>query len=219
MKEIYPFAPRRPPPRTQRSACWLELPGTSTGGWGAVEITVGRLVTAYRCQEIATDFGPEHVGFELHKLGPGHQPTGVVYHVLVDLARGWHRCDCLGHEAHGHCKHSAALKALCRFCPISGTWVPLIPGASASMSAGQRQRRPGKPDRKPSRSSPAIGGTMQPRFYVRASCRDGTTRISTLFDSFEEAVRWRTRVHEDPLMLVAVIVEVGPDSSHPAPAD
>jgi len=60
---------------------------------------------------------------------------------------------------------------------------------------------------------------MQPRFYVRASCRDGTTRISTLFDSFEEAVRWRTRVHEDPLMLVAVIVEVGPDSSHSAPAD
>ena len=60
---------------------------------------------------------------------------------------------------------------------------------------------------------------MQPRFYVRAVCRDGTTRISTLFDSFEEAVRWRTRVHEDPLILVAVIVQIGADPSRPAPAD
>jgi hypothetical protein len=59
---------------------------------------------------------------------------------------------------------------------------------------------------------------MQPRFYVRASCRDGTTRISNVFDSFKEARRWRAVVRQDPLVLVAVIVQLGPDSPPPMPA-
>jgi len=60
---------------------------------------------------------------------------------------------------------------------------------------------------------------MPPRFYVRASCRDGTTRISTLFDTFEEAARYHHTVRADPLVLVAVIVELGPDSPRPTLAD
>jgi hypothetical protein len=59
---------------------------------------------------------------------------------------------------------------------------------------------------------------MQPRFYVRASCRDGTTRISNVFDSFREALRWLATVRQDPLVLVAVVVQLGPDSPRPAPA-
>jgi len=101
-------------PGAPRSVRWLYRPSADSDGWGTIEIRLGRTATAYHCRAIPTDFGPEHRGFELHKLGPSHQPTGVVYHVLVDRARGWHRCDCLGHEAHGHCKHSAALEALCR---------------------------------------------------------------------------------------------------------
>jgi len=101
-------------PGAPRSVRWLHRSPDDSDGWGIIEIRLGRTATTYHCRPIPTDFGPEHRGFELHKLGPSHQPTGVVYHVLVDRARGWHHCDCLGHEAHGHCKHSAALEALCR---------------------------------------------------------------------------------------------------------
>jgi hypothetical protein len=79
-----------------------------------IEIRLGRVTTIYRCRAMPTDFGSDYRGFELQKLGGSLEPTGVVYHVLLDLCRGWHRCDCLGHEAHGHCKHSDALAALCR---------------------------------------------------------------------------------------------------------
>jgi len=101
---------QRPAPR--RSVRWLRQPGTH--GWGTLEITVGRRSTIYRCRPIATDFGLGQLGYELHKLGAVSELLETVYHVLVDRTRGWHRCDCLGHEAHGHCKHSAALDALCR---------------------------------------------------------------------------------------------------------
>jgi hypothetical protein len=58
---------------------------------------------------------------------------------------------------------------------------------------------------------------MRPRYYVRASCRDGSVRISDVFDSFQEALRWHTTVRQDRLVLVAVIVQLGADSPPQAP--
>jgi len=81
---------------------------------------------------------------------------------------------------------------------------PRLPGNAGHRSLTENQAKVRQPSEGP---------------CSHASCRDGTTRISTLFDRFEEAVRWRTRVHEDPLILVAVIVQIGPDSSHSASAD
>jgi hypothetical protein len=94
---------------------WLEFPSRDNGGWSLIEITVGRLATSYRCREIATDFGPGHHGYELHKLDAFRAPSGDVYHVLLHTQEGWHRCDCLGCEHHGHCKHCAALVVLRRY--------------------------------------------------------------------------------------------------------
>jgi len=59
---------------------------------------------------------------------------------------------------------------------------------------------------------------MHLRFYVRVLGRDGTVRISTVFDSFAEALRWHAAVRQDPLVLVAVIVQLGADSPPPAAA-
>jgi hypothetical protein len=100
--------------RPKGSVRCLHRPEADTNGWQTIEIRLGRTTTFYRCRPVPTDFGREYHGFELHKLGGDLELTGVVYHVLVDLCKGWHRCDCLGHEAHGHCKHSAAIAALCR---------------------------------------------------------------------------------------------------------
>jgi hypothetical protein len=49
---------------------------------------------------------------------------------------------------------------------------------------------------------------MPLQFYIRVIRRDGTTRNSSLFDSLEEADRWRQTTREDPLILAAVIVQV-----------
>jgi hypothetical protein len=53
---------------------------------------------------------------------------------------------------------------------------------------------------------------MRPRFYVRATCRDGTLRISHIFPTLREALRWHAAVRQDPLVLVAVIVQLGCDA-------
>lgn len=127
MKRRHAAARSRPLPGQRRSVCWLEPPGPH--GFGVLEITACKLVIAYRCREIAQDFGPEHRAFELHKLDECFEPTDVVYHVLLDFGRQWHCCDCLGHTRHGHCKHCAALAALSTspqaraplMLPVSGT--------------------------------------------------------------------------------------------------
>jgi hypothetical protein len=59
-------SPRRP--GALRSLRWLHRPPGDSDGWGTIEIRLGRRVTAYRCRAIPTDFGPEHCGFELHKV-------------------------------------------------------------------------------------------------------------------------------------------------------
>jgi hypothetical protein len=112
MTTIASLRKQRPAPR--RSVRWLRQHGTHTDGWGTLEITVRRRSTIYRCRPITTDFGPGQLGFELHKLDAVSKLLETVYHVLIDRTWGWHRCDCLGHEAHGHCKHNAALDTLCR---------------------------------------------------------------------------------------------------------
>jgi len=79
MRSVRNIPVRRP--GAARSVRWLHRPPADSDGWGTIEIRLGRTVTAYRCRAIPTDFGPEHHGFKLHKLGPGQQPTDVVYHV------------------------------------------------------------------------------------------------------------------------------------------
>ena len=67
----------------------------------------------YLAREIpAAGMGHGCRGFEVEKLDPFQEPTGEVYHVLIDTRDGYSSCDCLGGEAHGHCKHREALAAL-----------------------------------------------------------------------------------------------------------
>lgn len=96
------------PARRQRFARWLERPSNRIGGWGILEIQVGRQTTTYRVRRLATDFGVG--GFEIVKLAAGMVNTGLVYHVLLDGRKS--KCDCIGCEQHGHCKHIEALQAL-----------------------------------------------------------------------------------------------------------
>jgi hypothetical protein len=140
-------------PGAPRSVRWLHRPPADSDGWGTIEIRLGRTATAYRCRAIPTDFGPEHRGFELHKLGPGQQPTGVVYHVLVDLSRGRHRCDCLGHEPMATANTAQLLKP-CAGLPELGTRV-LVAALRRTRGPGQGRACKAQrdtetfPDRKP----------------------------------------------------------------------
>jgi hypothetical protein len=84
------------------------------GIWGAIEIFAGRNSNTYLCRELPTDFGPGNHAYELVKLDAAQRHTLTAYHVLVTGHARNDRCDCLGHERYGHCKHSAALAALCQ---------------------------------------------------------------------------------------------------------
>ena len=75
---------------------------TVSGGLG-IAITVGRKTDCYWAWEI-----PAYAGraFRVEK-----ENSQDVYNVLVENAQDG-VCDCLGHEAHGHCKHVSGLRAL-----------------------------------------------------------------------------------------------------------
>lgn len=92
--------------RPARSVQVVEAAGPDTGGWCAVRITVDRDTTLYLLRRTPTDFGE---GFELEKLDADLRLVET-YHVLAE--NGMSRCDCRGHEQHGHCKHAAAIAAL-----------------------------------------------------------------------------------------------------------
>jgi hypothetical protein len=68
---------------------------------------VGKAATCYTLVDIGSEFAGTR-GFQLDKL---HATEPEVYHVLVE-EDGHARCDCIGHEAHGHCKHGDAIQEL-----------------------------------------------------------------------------------------------------------
>lgn len=71
---------------------------------GRVVITVGKLSNEYAVAEFIC--GVEGRGFRCERFGAEH------YNVLLAKNGQDDRCDCMGFEAHGHCKHQAGLKAL-----------------------------------------------------------------------------------------------------------
>ncbi len=89
--------------RTYRVLERLDQPGKAA----LIDITVGKLSTAYFVERLETGWGQ---GFKLTKAFDG-SPTSErqVYDVM--LAEDGSRCECLGFLKHGHCKHPDALRA------------------------------------------------------------------------------------------------------------
>jgi hypothetical protein len=94
--------------RRRRAQTWLTRPLSVSFGGGILTITEKcgnkHVCVGYYAKPIKTDFG---VGYELTKF----QVDGSeVYHVLLDGPES--RCTCIGFEAHGYCKHVAALQSV-----------------------------------------------------------------------------------------------------------
>lgn len=62
----------------------------------------------YFVAPMPSDFGSAFLVEKIHRETMKVEKT---YHVCIDPAEG-HRCDCLGHESHGHCRHVESLSAL-----------------------------------------------------------------------------------------------------------
>lgn len=58
---------------------------------------------------------------------------------------------------------------------------------------------------------------MPSRFYIRVPRKDGSSRYSSLFDTLEEADRWRQTVRQDPLVQAAVIAQIESEQRNDAP--
>jgi hypothetical protein len=86
-----------------RSVGWLFRAGSAVSG--SIHITVGRLQTIYRVEEMPADLGR---GFRLTK------EDGSAYDVLLaHPGQGFDSCECMGHCRWGTpCKHIAGMKAL-----------------------------------------------------------------------------------------------------------
>ena len=114
----------KPRPKPARAVRILERPDAADPeGWFAFCLTfttpmvrsqaVRSETWNYLAREIPADgMGQGCRGFELEKLGTNLEPTGEVYHVLLDPREGFSKCDCPGGEYHQHCKHLDGLAAL-----------------------------------------------------------------------------------------------------------
>lgn len=91
---------------TQRRARFTRWPGDNHGLL-RLAITKGRkeTVSHYFVRRFEADWG---IGVEVQKL----DDPATVYHVNIDEMTARATCDCMGHEAHGHCRHADALAAL-----------------------------------------------------------------------------------------------------------
>ena len=69
-----------------------------------MRITVGKEQADYHLTELPADFGR---GFLVEKIGGAES---AAYQVNIDGDNK--TCECKGHLAHGHCKHSDGLAAL-----------------------------------------------------------------------------------------------------------
>jgi hypothetical protein len=76
------------------------------GNPGVVEIKIGRKEDSYFIIPRPSDFGR---AWRLEKFSGEWAES---YDVAIDPETGEHWCNCLGHEAHGHCKHSSGLLKL-----------------------------------------------------------------------------------------------------------
>jgi hypothetical protein len=92
----------------RRAKTWLTRPLSVSFGGGVLTITEKcgnkQVCVGYYVKPLKTDFG---VGFELTKF---QVDGGEVYLVLLDGQES--RCTCIGHQAHGYCKHVAALASV-----------------------------------------------------------------------------------------------------------
>ena len=125
-------------PRPTRHVVLVVTPAARFGGYGAVEIVVGRELACYLLKSIPCDLGQGMVGFELEKVCPAaeHQGEMPVYHVVLDKARGHHSCECLGHLHHSHCKHVDGLLALDKAGRLPRAEVPTpLAGAETEAAA------------------------------------------------------------------------------------
>ena len=92
---------RKPRSKPARRIRVILAPTATTAG--IVQITVGKNAGDYMMEHIPADFG---TAFRLTKILGEHD----AYH--VNLNGRLSLCDCMGHEAHGHCKHVDGLNAL-----------------------------------------------------------------------------------------------------------
>ena len=93
---------RRPRPKPERRVR-LAVALNAEGKNGLLSITVGKAVASYHLSAIPSDWG---TAFSVEKIGGTDGP----YHVcLTGMAR---TCDCIGHLAHGHCKHADGIACL-----------------------------------------------------------------------------------------------------------
>ncbi len=88
-----------------RAYTWEPIASPDTPLAGVLTLTDSRTHTRYAVEEFPVDAGR---GFVLRKAaGAGYYSCNVVgTDGRADL------CGCRGHEAHGHCKHLAALRDL-----------------------------------------------------------------------------------------------------------
>jgi hypothetical protein len=89
---------RNPRPKPARTVRWADVPA------GGIVVRVGPVEDRYAVTEFDSPLGR---AFHVQKLGPR---GGAEYDVL--LADDGHRCDCLGFEHTGSCRHVEALTAL-----------------------------------------------------------------------------------------------------------
>lgn len=93
---------------------WRPSPGGP--GLGLLRIDQKRASVVYLVQEFPTPWDGR--GFAFSKGGDGTDPEAEGYEVFCGSNGQDHRCDCKGHEYHGHCKHVDAAYAL-----IANNWI------------------------------------------------------------------------------------------------
>jgi hypothetical protein len=89
--------------KTRERKATIQTIGTAKVLW----LTVGKLTTAYRLEELKADFG---TAFRLCKAYQGGNAEPEAYDIL--LAEEGATCECMGFLRHGHCKHADALAKL-----------------------------------------------------------------------------------------------------------
>jgi hypothetical protein len=97
--------PREPRPRPARFVRLVHAPAGLLPG--QVTITVGQVTSDYTLERIESSLGDSFRLTKCWNVPSGQEPA---YEVLIAVDR--HSCDCLGHLAHGQCKHVEALQAL-----------------------------------------------------------------------------------------------------------
>jgi len=79
-------------------------------GQGRLAIEQNHTLSEYRIARFAAEGGH---AFHFEKLSQGSDRSEAAYDVFVTDRRGlFDSCDCKGFQRHGHCKHTAAIRAV-----------------------------------------------------------------------------------------------------------